>query len=185
MTTPDVETPPEAPSAPVAPPNGELPTTPPATLWEALSVAQGLFPIVPKLHHATVPMKSGGQYSYDYADLGDILDAVRPILRACGLSVVQPIKHKKDKDFLVTRVIHISGQSIKSRMRLTIAQATPQATGSLITYFRRYAFCTSGVDLDQVSSGRRRSGLDRQGRGVGPGPEQDHRQPGPPGPADS
>ena len=124
-----------------------------STLEEALSHAQSLFPIIPKAHEARIKPRDKPEYSYRYADLGDIVEAVKPILHQCGLSVTQPIGFEKGTDLIRTTLMHTSGGRVKSKMRLTLSQSTPQATGSLITYFRRYAYCAmlgivSDVDDD-------------------------------------
>lgn len=132
----------EAPQAPKADERPPLPESPPETLEAALAVAQGLFPLIPKLHHARIEMKSGGTFEYDYADLGDIVEAVQPILAACGLSVSHGLGFTKNGvDFLRTKLLHVSGKKLKSRMRLTLNQQNPQSNGSLLTYYRRYAMC--------------------------------------------
>jgi hypothetical protein len=57
---------------------------------------QGQFPAITKGKTATVRMseaKGGGTYSYNYADLGDVLGSVRPVLAAHGLALVQRTRH--------------------------------------------------------------------------------------------
>ena len=103
-------------------------------LAAALAAAQGAFPAVTKNRTATVPTKTGGTYSYRYADLTDLLDAVRPVLSANGLAVVQGGTGER----MVTRLVHTSGQWIEADGTLPATQATPQGLGSAITYARRY-----------------------------------------------
>ncbi|MDA8311458.1 MAG: ERF family protein [Actinomycetota bacterium] len=103
-------------------------------LAAALAAAQAAFPPVKKDRTATVPTKTGGTYSYHYADLTDLLDAVRPVLTANGLAVVQGGTGER----MVTRLVHTSGQWIESDGTLPATQATPQGLGSAITYARRY-----------------------------------------------
>ena len=103
-------------------------------LAAALAAAQAAFPPIKKDRTATVPTKTGGTYSYTYADLGSVLDAVRPALTANGLSITQG----GTGDHLVTRLLHVSGQWIESDGTLPATQATPQGLGSAITYARRY-----------------------------------------------
>jgi hypothetical protein len=82
-----------------------------------------------------------GKYRYTYADLGDLLGMARPILTAHGLGVLQPVTVEPgSSDVLIyTTILHESGQFITlAPLRMT-AGSTPQATGSAITYGRRYA----------------------------------------------
>lgn len=102
-------------------------------LAAALAKAQGAFPSIKK--ERTVKTTS---YSYSYADLSDILDAIRPHLAANGLSMIQPIVADGATELLVTRLLHLSGQWIESTYPLA-SYERPQETGSAITYARRYA----------------------------------------------
>jgi len=123
-------------------------------LADALSQAQAKFPMVPKLHKAEIPMKSGGKYSYDYADMGDTVEAVKPVIAEFGLSVVQTPGFHKGTDVLTTRLLHKSGQWIEDTMRLFLSQESPQVHGSAITYGRRYAYCAIlGIVADKDDDG--------------------------------
>lgn len=143
MTEP--ATPPEAGQQPLRPPEAPRPAPGDVcshpTFCEALAHAQSDFPVIPKGKTARIKPREKPEYTYDYADLADIIEAVKPILFRCGLSISQPIGFTKGgQDYLQTILMHPAGR-LKSRMRLTVQQSTPQATGSLITYYRRYAYC--------------------------------------------
>jgi hypothetical protein len=115
-------------------------------LAAALAKFQSLVPIIPKNHEAKIPTKSGGEYSYEYADLGDIIEAIKPHKAECGLSVVQTpgftvIESSGDQSCLhtlSTRLLHISGQWIEDSMILSVP-GDIKTHGSAITYARRYA----------------------------------------------
>jgi hypothetical protein len=117
-----------------------------ADLAAALVEAQFAFPVIPKDRDAQIQTKTGGTYAYKYADLGDVIIAVRPMLHKNGLAVVQGIGIRKGTDVITTRLLHKSGQWLESTMRVpgvrtTEAQsATPQAFGSGLTYGKRYAY---------------------------------------------
>ena len=83
------------------------PVAPPVNLYTALAKARGEFPAIPKRRVATVRMKNGGQYSYKYADLADIFDAVTPAMSAYGLGV----KQFPTREGVVTVVYHESGEA--------------------------------------------------------------------------
>ena len=109
-------------------------------LADALVKAQILFPVIKKAKTANIPTKSGGSYSYSYADIGDINEAVNPILNGNGLTVVQEVTvHASGLPSLTTTLIHKSGQWKSSEMLLQIDNAGAQGQGSAITYARRYA----------------------------------------------
>lgn len=91
---------------------------------------------VPKRHKASV-----GKFSYDYADLADTLSTVRPVLAKHGLAVLQPVTTEPEHDIVVvaTVILHKSGEQLHlGRLGLPLGQGA-QATGSAITYARRYA----------------------------------------------
>lgn len=92
-----------------------------------------------------------GSYSYSYADLGDALGAVRPVLAQHGLAVVQPVYGEPGTISVQTVIVHRSGERFESPW-LTVAvpqQGGSQAVGSAITYARRYSLmATLGLGTD-------------------------------------
>jgi hypothetical protein len=85
----------------------------------ALSKARGEFGDIPRTRTAVVRMKSGGQYSYTYADLADVLTAVVPALSAYELAVSQ----YPDGAEIVTEIWHSSGACLRRRWPI---KAMPQ-----------------------------------------------------------
>jgi hypothetical protein len=89
-----------------------------------------------------------------YADLASVWRACRPALARHGLSVVQVITG----GFLLTRLMHKSGQWIESDIGITGDESTGrtrvQAFGSALTYLRRYALSALvGVAPDDDDDG--------------------------------
>ena len=124
-------------------------------IFEALSRFQEKMPMVPKLHQARIPTRTGGEYTYAYADMGDTVEAARPLLAEFGLAVIQSPGWKAGHNTLTTRVVHKSGQWFEDTMQLYLAQETPQVHGSAITYARRYAFCAQlGIVADTDDDGQ-------------------------------
>ena len=120
-------------------------------LTGALIAAQGKFPVIRKANTADIPTKTGGTFSYSYADIGDINDAVNPILREEGLVVSQlPSIAPDGTPALTTKLLHVSGQWISEQMSLQTEGAGAQGQGSGITYARRYA---KAAILDLVIEG--------------------------------
>ncbi len=104
------------------------------TIYAALVAAQAEFPDVTKAKTANT-----GSYSYRYADLADVLDAVKPVLKAHGLAVVQDAVTEDRGIGVTTIVIHESGEALKFGPLVLSYGNSPQAAGSAITYARRYA----------------------------------------------
>jgi hypothetical protein len=76
-----------------------------------------------------------------YADMGSVLDAIRPPLSANGLAVVQQIQMIGEALVLRTILMHASGQFIASEYPLPSTE-NPQGMGSALTYARRYSIAT-------------------------------------------
>lgn len=103
----------------------------------ALSAFQGSVE-QPKLEkEVKVKTKTGGSYSFKYADLCACVKAATPALKANGLSVCQLISDGK----LVTILSHKSGQWFKSELMLPNQTTDYQTYGSAITYLKRYSYC--------------------------------------------
>lgn len=89
-----------------------------------------------------------------YADLHNVLSAVRPVLAKHGLAVTQVIDSSAPgaHSMLVTRLLHTSGESISSSVPLAVSKSGPQEFGSVMSYLRRYslmALCgIAGADDD-------------------------------------
>ncbi len=105
----------------------------------ALSKAQGAFEPVQKTRPAKIPLKSGGYYTYMFADLSDVFAAIKGALKEQELCVCQGIVVTAEGEQLETLLIHSSGQYLRNLVPLSAAQGTgPQALGSALTYARRY-----------------------------------------------
>jgi ERF superfamily len=121
----------------------------------ALSRAQAAFPVVKKDNRAEVRSVKGS-YAYQYASLGSVLDAIRGPLAANGLAYTQPLEETTEGTYVVTLLLHTSGQWICSRLRVpTHDLIGAQAVGSYITYARRYSIASlTGVAIEEDDDGR-------------------------------
>lgn len=130
-----------------------------SSLAAALSAFQGECPPIRKGNRATVPTKSGGQYSYDYADLSDVLEVVAPVLARHGLSFNGKPTVTKRGFGLKYRLRHLAGESDKGFYPLPDPRGLdPQEQGKWQTYVRRYVLCSvlgvapGGDDDDAATS---------------------------------
>jgi hypothetical protein len=74
-----------------------------------------------------------------YSDLASVFDTLRIPFASNGLSIVQLMDVlDSGVTVLITRLMHVSGESIDSKMILPMDD-NPQKFGSIITYFKRYA----------------------------------------------
>jgi hypothetical protein len=128
---------------PVTVPQAPEGATPDALLTRALAAAQAAFPPLTKSHTATVQGKQGKQgYSYQYADLADVLTAVRPVLAEQGLAITQRTVRDGANVVLLTELMHIAGGVLVSEVDLGRGSGDPQAFGGALTYLRRYELVT-------------------------------------------
>lgn len=81
---------------------------------------------------------NGGTFSYEYVTLGALLALVRPVLARHGLALITPISDGDNGVTVSAVFLHSSGATFEAG-RLTLARGrAAQATGSAITYARRY-----------------------------------------------
>jgi hypothetical protein len=80
-------------------------------------------------------------FSYNYADINSILRMLKPILAKNGLAISQPASIDDHDNIVVTTMIvdTETGHSITFPGPGFPVKGDPQAAGSALTYFRRYA----------------------------------------------
>lgn len=107
----------------------------------ALARAQGKFLDIERTLTAKVKSnRTGVEFSYDYAPLDVVLDAVRPALSENGIALMQFPSAKKGVVIVTTFLAHESGQWFKNSLAVGGPDnGDPQAVGSAIKYARRYA----------------------------------------------
>lgn len=141
-----------------------------AELHAALAAAQGEFPPVAREKTVTVQTRSGPSYTFSYAPLDVILNAVRPVLSAHGLALVQRLEAPGGVPAIRTELLHASGGVLAASFPLGPAPDSPQALGSLLTYLRRYAVVSLlGIAAEEDDDGRQAAGHTPAGQAAGPG----------------
>ncbi len=95
------------------------------------------------------------KYSYRYASLPEVRNAIVPIFLSQGLAIVQVPGVGDRGPRLVTRLIHSSGQWIEvGEVELPAARQDPQGYGSALTYARRYSLlCAAAIAPDEDDDG--------------------------------
>ena len=106
----------------------------PLELLKALVEAVGALMVVDKGREA-----DAGKYRYAYADLGDIVKATRPALAAKGIVALTPVHEHGDRLAVTVTLYHSSGEVLEFPPLPFPCGEDAQATGSMITYYRRYA----------------------------------------------
>lgn len=164
-------------------------------LLPALLEAQKAFPEIPRSREVTVK-SDRGTYTFAYAPLDAIANAVNPPLFEHNLLITQTAVRYPDGDFLRTVLFHTSGQYLASEVDIhTARQATSAQYGAALTYARRYGesallAITTETDNDDPDNAGRSGGKPgkkqagntlRQGNGddvpkIQPGQERQLRQ---------
>lgn len=115
-------------------------------LFEALARAQANFDQVKKSGKANIPTKTGGNYSYNFAKLSDVLAATVPALNAEGIFFSQKPNYSLSGSApmvtIVSTLSHKSGASISyESIPLFYNMNDAKQAGSVMTYLRRYGAC--------------------------------------------
>ncbi|MDP6462167.1 MAG: ERF family protein, partial [Gemmatimonadota bacterium] len=108
-------------------------------LAKALLSARGEFPAVTKSKTARIRTKTGGEYSYTYADLPAMLETYLPVLSRHGILLVYGAEPAGGgAAHLSATLIHVeSGDSYTATLPLP-ADDDPKVQGARLTYLRRY-----------------------------------------------
>jgi ERF superfamily len=101
-------------------------------LAKALALAQG------EIRGASED-KINPHFKSSYASLASVWDACREPLSKNGLSIIQNPDMINGELFLITMLLHSSGQWMKSTIPVSNPKGTPHALGSSLTYMRRYS----------------------------------------------
>lgn len=96
-------------------------------------------------HNKTVQVKTknGGQYTFDYADLGTIFDEAKRVFKENGISVLQNAYTEVVEGNLMiaveTMLLHSSGEWVKSQPLKMPSSTNMQDMGGQVTYMKRYS----------------------------------------------
>lgn len=131
-----------------------------------LAAQMEITPVLEAESKATVPTKTGGTFSYNYASLPQVLTHVRPILHRHGFTLKQGVGriHKMGLDGgnmlylpVYTKLTYVgSGESETFIMEMPLPKVDPQAVGAATSYGKRYtllgAFGIATADDDAISA---------------------------------
>lgn len=135
-------------------------TEPTGMIADLIKVQKAIKPI------AKDSKANAGKFSYTYADLGSVLEAVLPPLHEHGFVLMQPVAMSDLGEAVVrTTLYHVSGDKIESAYPVRVADpADPQKVGGGVTFARRYsllsllALATEDDDAGHARTPRARSG---------------------------
>jgi len=115
--------------------------------------------------------KVNPHFKSKFTSLDAILDATRPVLARHGLALSQEPVFEGGMAGVVTRIIHVGGESRESKLLLPLRDQTAQGVGSCLTYSRRYsAAAVLGIASDEDDDGNVASSPPRQRPTTAPTP---------------
>ncbi len=120
-------------------------------------------------HNSTVKVKTknGGEYSFDYTDLGGIFDEAKRVFKEHSLSVLQNASTKEIGGKLMisveTMLLHSSGEWVKTEPLQMPSNPNIQDMGGQITYMKRYSLSALlGIATEKDDDANGASGNDYQ-----------------------
>lgn len=131
--------------------------SPGAKLAEALAKAQLAFKAPKKNKHVDFT-HNGQRTKYSYADLADVIEAIREPLGSNGLAIIHQLEYDGNFYGLKTTLVHSSGEFVDTWYPLPDPSTNaikPQAFGSALTYGRRYSVTSLvGIASDEDDDGQ-------------------------------
>lgn len=120
-------------------------------LAEALAKAQGEIKAPLKKCKVDFVNTKGQRVCYSYADLADVIEAIRIPLSKNGLSILHQVSFNENGYGLTTTLLHATGEFVSTWYPLPDpTQLKPQEFGSSLTYARRYSVTlVTGVASDE------------------------------------
>jgi hypothetical protein len=109
------------------------------TLAAALVHALADLTVVEKGRTVTVRTKDGNSYSYTYAELSDVVKVTRRHLAEHGLVALTPVHEHANGLACTVIIVHEGGETMDLGPFPFPHGRDAQATGSMVTYHRRYA----------------------------------------------
>lgn len=146
-----------------------------ANLAPALLEAQRLITAVARDRVGRVVKDGRLLYEYDYADLADVVEAVKPHLNACGICIVQGASGTQQGVVVATVLLHESGEWARGELYMPVAGTMAQSYGSAISYGKRYGLQAMTAlpskseddDADGAGKGKTGDGGEQTGSDVG------------------
>mgnify|MGYP003150759134 CR=1 FL=1 len=79
-------------------------------------------------------------FNSSYADLESVVSACKEHLNNNGIAFFQGFDYSVESDvfFVITTLVHESGQTLSTRIGFPVVKKDPHSVGSLCTYGRRY-----------------------------------------------
>ena len=109
------------------------------TLASALVAALADLTVIEKGSKVDFTTDSGKRVHYDFADIAAVVKLTRPVLAEHGLVALTPVHEHGNGLACTVTLLHTSGERMDLGPFPFPAGRDAQATGSMVTYHRRYA----------------------------------------------
>ena len=109
------------------------------TLAAALVAALADLTVVEKGRTVDYKTKDGVRVNYTFSDIADVVKLTRPVLAAHGLVALTPVHDHGSGLACTVTLLHTSGERLDLGPFPFPHGRDAQATGSMVTYHRRYA----------------------------------------------
>lgn len=106
-----------------------------------------------------------------YADLAEVLNTVRPVFAAHGLSIVQAPSYDGGVASVETMLMHASGEWLSNTCAAPVSKNDAQGVGSAITYLRRYSLAAFAGVAQEDDDGNHESAKPQQRQEQAPRPQ--------------
>lgn len=131
------------------------------TIAQALVAALSELTVIEKGRTVDFTTDSGKHVHYTFSDLADVVKVTRPVLAAHGLVALTPVHEHNGGLACTVTLLHLSGERLDLGPFPFPHGKDAQATGSMVTYHRRYALIAAlgmaaGDDDDGASAQPRR-----------------------------
>jgi hypothetical protein len=93
-----------------------------------------------------------------YADLATVVAAIVPAMNKAGIAVLQSPAFDGEMVTITTTLLHESGATVTSDLKLRPSKSDPQGVGSAITYGRRYSLLAVAGVAPEDDDGNAASG---------------------------
>ena len=113
---------------------------------------------------AAIKGNTNPHFKSKYADLGAVMDAVKPTLAKYGLGFVQEVTEREGGVYVETVIVHKSGETYRTgKLPMPAPKQDPHGYGSAITYAKRYSLQAAfGVPSEDDDGNKAADGVQKQ-----------------------
>lgn len=112
-------------------------------LYKALAKVHESLENPKRTKEVTIKHKTGGSHKLKYAPLDELINISRKLLAENGIALMQSVEPDNGKDYLCTKLTHVSGESVTTKLPFGTVPGDPKDYGARLTYIKRYGMCAA------------------------------------------